>query len=276
MVNSISPAGQLRTSYDTPREGANGAAHSLFSSFDCSRATSTPAVAVVSPPREELDEFCGYLQRYGFKVLRSREIFEFQSNDLDRKPDIVLLDYGLATAEATSLFQRLVDTGVPTFLVFDDRYSEVDWIVALERGATQCVRLGDDWRRIVAQIRSVLRMCASLQPLRSEGGGRDSTREVWTLARRGRLLIAPDGRRVHLTGGQVKLLSLLCENGGAVVPRDTLFRACGAAGSERGRAVDSAIRRLRQVLSGAFPDAEVVKTAYGGGYLFTQPCQVTP
>lgn len=231
---------------------------------------------MISEARDGLDEFCRYLERYGFHVSSSTDLGDGQLDELASCQDIVLLDYGLATTEATALFQRLVDTGVPTFLVFDDRFSEVDWIVALERGAAQCVRLGDDWRRIVAQIRAVLRICARAKPPRSDPGARDVPRETWTLSRRGRLLISPDGRRVHLTGGQVKLLSLLCESGGAVVPRDTLFRACGAAGSERGRAVDSAIRRLRQVLSGAFPDIEVVRTAYGGGYLFSQPCQVRP
>lgn len=229
---------------------------------------------MVSEPREDLEEFCSYLQRYGFQVLRSTDITDVGSDGLEPGPDIVLLDYGLATAHAMILFQRLVDTGVPTFLVFDDHYSDVDWIVALERGATQCIRLSDDWRRIVAQIRSVLRLRASLQPQREPSSWREAPRDTWTLTRRGRLLVAPDGRRVNLTGGQVKLLTLLCKNAGSVVTRDTLFRACGAAGSERGRAVDSAVRRLRQVLAGAFPDTNVVRTAYGGGYLFTQPCQV--
>ncbi len=99
-------------------------------------------------------------------------------------------------------------------------------------------------------------------PARPEGY-RDSHLEV-DFARTAALL---DERRMVLTRKEFELLSLLVQNAGEIVPRDTLlWRIWGYSPQIRTRTLDVHIRRLRKKL-GSYSD-RYIETIFGIGYRF--------
>jgi two-component system alkaline phosphatase synthesis response regulator PhoP len=81
-----------------------------------------------------------------------------------------------------------------------------------------------------------------------------------------------DSRRMVLTRKEFELLSLLVQNAGEIIPRDTLlWRIWGYSTQIRTRTLDVHIRRLRKKL-GAYSE-QYIETIFGIGYRF-QPFRI--
>src|SRR6202049_619240 len=78
---------------------------------------------------------------------------------------------------------------------------------------------------------------------------------------------SPDSRRMVLTRKEFELLSLLVQNAGEIIPRDTLLlRIWGYSAQIRTRTLDVHIRRLRKKL-GTYSE-QYIETIFGIGYRF--------
>ncbi len=76
-----------------------------------------------------------------------------------------------------------------------------------------------------------------------------------------------DARRMVLTRKEYELLSLLVQNAGEIIPRDTLLWKIWGYGSQiRTRTLDVHIRRLRKKLGGYAE--QYIETIFGIGYRF--------
>src|SRR2546423_15287612 len=76
-----------------------------------------------------------------------------------------------------------------------------------------------------------------------------------------------DSRRMVLTRKEFELLSLLVQNAGEIIPRDTLlWRIWGYSTQIRTRTLDVHIRRLRKKL-GTYSE-QYIETIFGIGYRF--------
>jgi DNA-binding response OmpR family regulator len=88
----------------------------------------------------------------------------------------------------------------------------------------------------------------------------------------GRASASLDSRRMVLTRKEFELLSLLVQNAGEIIPRDTLlWRIWGYSTQIRTRTLDVHIRRLRKKL-GAYSE-QYIETIFGIGYRF-QPFRI--
>lgn len=76
-----------------------------------------------------------------------------------------------------------------------------------------------------------------------------------------------DSRRMVLTRKEFELLSLLVQNAGEIIPRDTLlWKIWGYSSQIRTRTLDVHIRRLRKKLGGYAE--QYIETIFGIGYRF--------
>jgi len=76
-----------------------------------------------------------------------------------------------------------------------------------------------------------------------------------------------DTRRMVLTRKEYELLSLLVQNAGEIIPRDTLlWKIWGYSSQIRTRTLDVHIRRLRKKLGGY--SEQYIETIFGIGYRF--------
>ena len=92
----------------------------------------------------------------------------------------------------------------------------------------------------------------------------------WGLDTGARALVRDDGVTVPLSTGEYDLLIALVERPQRVLNRDQLLdlaRGRSAAGLDR--SIDTQVSRLRKKLELDPSDPQIIKTVWGGGYMFT-------
>jgi two-component system response regulator RegX3 len=157
-------------------------------------------------------------------------------------PDLVLLDVGLPGLSGMEVCRALrEESGVP-ILMLTARDTELDTVLALERGADDYVTKPFSLVELVARVRALLRgrrlaLNGGL-PAHEVGGLRvDVSRHEVTL----------DGVPVHATPSEFRLLSLLAERAGEAVTRQELCSSLwGTDRSLDTRACDLHVARLRR------------------------------
>jgi two-component system OmpR family response regulator len=85
-----------------------------------------------------------------------------------------------------------------------------------------------------------------------------------------RELIRDDGTTMSLSTGEYELLIALVERPQRVLSRDQLLDlARGRSANALDRSIDTQVSRLRKKLERDPADPRIIKTVWGGGYMFT-------
>jgi DNA-binding response OmpR family regulator len=123
----------------------------------------------------------------------------------------------------------------------------LDRIIGLEIGADDYLAKPFDLRELLARVRSVLRRTRG--PARQEAGKVGTTVRFvgWQLDLASRRLVAPNGKEVALTTGELDLLEVFAQHPNRVLSRDQLLAL--TRHREAGpfdRSIDAQIGRLRR------------------------------
>lgn len=174
------------------------------------------------------------------------------------RPDLVLLDIMLPGISGFDLCGLLRRGGQTPIIMLTAREQKLDKIHALELGADDYITKPFDFDELRARMHAVLRR-ARLVTVRLHLG---------TVTVDFDKLVAHDGQReIHLTRREFELLAYLAERRGAVVHRDELLRMVwGYPRQPRTRAVDYAIKRLRQKVERDPHHSRYIQTVHGDGY----------
>jgi two-component system, OmpR family, KDP operon response regulator KdpE len=134
-------------------------------------------------------------------------------------PDLVILDLGLPDMDGQIVLQQLREWLTAPIIVVSARDQEQQKIAALDRGADDYLTKPFSTGELLARIRATLRHAARLS-----GGPGDTNYEIGGLkvdlaARR----VFTDGREVHLTPIEFKLLSTLIQSAGKVLTHRLLL-----------------------------------------------------
>ena len=153
---------------------------------------------------------------------------------------------------------------------------EIDRVIGLEMGADDYLPKPFGSRELIARIKAVLRRsqerCCGDRPTEQPKRYRF---ERWRLDTGGRELVRKDGVTVPLSTGEYDLLIALIERPQRVLSRDQLLDlARGRSASALDRSIDTQVSRLRKKLERDPTDPKIIKTVWGGGYMFTPT--VTP
>ena len=174
-------------------------------------------------------------------------------------PDLVLLDVMLPGASGFDLC-RQIRRRAPVILV-TARDSKADKLLGLGNGADDYVTKPFDFDEFLARIRAVLRRS---RPKVSRLTLGDLTFDF------ARLEVSGGTPGLHLTLREFSLLNYLAERAGAVVHRQELLREVwGYPQEPRTRAVDFAIKRLREKIEPMPHQPRYIHSARGDGYLLT-------
>jgi len=149
------------------------------------------------------------------------------------------------------------------------RSDEIDKVVGLELGADDYLGKPFGSRELVARIRAVLRR-------KTPGGQQEPAPqpriyafERWKLDVDARELIGDDGVSVAVSTGEYDLLMAFAEHPRRVLNRDQLLDlARGRQANLFDRSIDTQVSRLRRKLELNQADPRIIKTVWGGGYLF--------
>jgi two-component system, OmpR family, response regulator len=230
-----------------------------------------PHILIVDDHREIRDLVSRALTKEGFRVSGAADGRAMRKVLADSRIDLILLDLMLPGEDGLSLCRTLrAGSNVP-IIMLTAKGDEVDRVIGLEMGADDYLPKPFGSRELVARIRAVLRRSQETSsPQKSSGRPKQYHFDRWRLDVGARELLRDDGVTLPLSTGEYDLLSALVERPQRVLSRDQLLDlARGRAANALDRSIDTQISRLRKKLERDPADPKIIKTVWGGGYMFT-------
>ena len=186
--------------------------------------------------------------------------------------DLVVLDVMLPGVDGVTLCRTLRSGGLNQragVLMLTARDTEPDKVLGLESGADDYLTKPFGVREFMARVTAVLR--------RASGGATEPARAGTGLVTSGDVALDPDrrqarvrGHRVELTKQEFDVLYLLAFRRGIVFSRAAIIaKVWGGDTYVTERTVDSVISRLRRKIEEDPNDPEMILTAWGVGYKFS-------
>ena len=231
-------------------------------------------ILVVEDERNIVDILTFNLQREGYDTLEALDGAAGLRLALDQDPDLILLDLMLPKMDGFQVCRTLRDQGRATpIIMLTAREEETDKVLGLELGADDYITKPFSMRELLARVKANIRrnemVSAAAAGAPPAGGNRlELGRIVIDLD----LMVAyKDGKTLELTQREYELLKYLASEPGKVSSREALMEHVwnyeGYVGDVR--AVDVAVRRLREKVEDDPAQPQFIVTRRGLGYLFS-------
>lgn len=189
-------------------------------------------------------------------------------------PDLLILDLQLGQDSDLNLLRELRSRFDVPIIATGDRCDEISCVIALELGADDYIAKPFGLRELLARARAVLRRQSCGRTARTNGSQRGGFRFCgWTLERRARRLVRPDGSPLVLTKAEYVLLVAFLEAPQQTLSREQLLHATRIHEDVFDRSIDVRVWRLRRKLEIDPRAPEIIKTQRAIGYLFTPPVE---
>ena len=226
-------------------------------------------VLIVDDERSIVDILKYNLEKDGMKVVSAYDGAEGLRLARSEDPDVILLDVMLPEMDGFEVCRTLRAEGnnVPIIMI-TAREEETDKVFGLELGADDYITKPFSMRELMARVRTNMRRAASMLPAQP-GADEDVLRARDLVIDRARRSVSRGGHELELTQREYELIKYLAENPGKVMSREELMAAVwqydyfGAL-----RAVDVAVRRLREKIEDNPSEPQYVMTKRGAGYYF--------
>ncbi len=230
-----------------------------------------PHILIVDDHREIRDLVSRALSKEGFRVSAAADGRAMRKLLADSRIDLILLDLMLPGEDGLSLCRALrAESSIP-IIMLTAKGEEIDRVIGLEMGADDYLPKPFGSRELIARIKAVLRRSQDkLAPPNIDPRPKHYHFDRWQLDTGARELLRDDGITVPLSTGEYDLLIVFVERPQRVLSRDQLLDlARGRSSSSLDRSIDTQVSRLRKKLELDPGDPKIVKTVWGGGYMFT-------
>ena len=226
-------------------------------------------ILVVDDHIEIRDLVSRALLKDGFRVSSAADGNATRQALVNNEIDLIVLDLMMPGDDGLTLCREVRSRSDIPIIMLTARSDEIDKVVGLELGADDYLGKPFGSRELVARIRAVLRR-------KTPGGQQEPAPqpriyafERWKLDVDARELIGDDGVSVALSTGEYDLLMAFAEHPRRVLNRDQLLDlARGRQANLFDRSIDTQVSRLRRKLELNQADPRIIKTVWGGGYLF--------
>ncbi|WP_279500592.1 response regulator [Aeromonas veronii] len=232
-------------------------------------------ILVVDDHSEIRDLLKRFLEQHGLRVSCARDGKEMKRLLEEREFDLLVLDLMMPGEDGLTLCRELrVKSNLP-IIMLTAMGEETDRIIGLEMGADDYLAKPFNPRELLARIKAVMRRTqADTQPA-AETLTQDLRFDRWLLDVNRRELVDEDGVGLSLSTAEFDLLKVFLERPQRVLSRDQLLDlARGREAVAFDRAIDTLVSRLRRKLERDPKNPELIKTIWGGGYMFS--ADVTP
>ncbi len=227
-------------------------------------------ILVVEDERNIVDILTFNLQREGYDTLEALDGAAGLRLALEQDPDLILLDLMLPKLDGFQVCRTLREQSRATpIIMLTAREEETDKVLGLELGADDYITKPFSMRELLARVKSNIRRTDML----SQAAPRSSANRL-DLGRvqvdTDTMIVYKDGEALDLTQREYELVKTLASSRGQAISRETLMERVwnydGYVGDVR--AVDVAIRRLREKLEDDPADPKFIITRRGLGYAF--------
>ena len=224
-------------------------------------------ILVVDDEKSIVDILVFNLFKEGYETVEAYDGTTGLQLALSENPDLILLDLMLPGMDGFEVCRSLREQGSATpIIMLTAREEEANKVLGLELGADDYITKPFSIRELMARVKANIRrndMHAVHAPAVREEQGRIT---VDTKS----MTIAKDGVTLELTQREYELVRVLYANKGQVLSREALMEQVwnydGYVGDVR--AVDVAVRRLREKLEDDPAEPKFIITRRGLGYTF--------
>ena len=229
----------------------------------------SPHILVVDDHSEIRDLLKRFLEQHGMRVSCARDGKEMKRLLDEREFDLLVLDLMMPGEDGLTLCrEHRVKSRLP-IIMLTAMGEETDRIIGLEMGADDYLSKPFNPRELLARIKAVMRRTQAESLPVPETLTRDLRFDRWLLDVNRRELVDEEGVGMSLSTAEFDLLKVFLERPQRVLSRDQLLDlARGREAVAFDRAIDTLVSRLRRKLERDPKNPELIKTIWGGGYLF--------
>ena len=229
-----------------------------------------PHILVVDDHRDIRETLARYLVKNGLKATAAESAAHARKTLKAASIDLVVLDIMMPGEDGLSLCRHLVEAGNMPVILLTAMAEETDRVIGLEIGADDYVTKPFNPRELLARIRAVLRRTGAVPKERDPMEEDNLSFEGWRLHVAKRELIDPKGVSVALSSGEFQLLCAFLKRPKMVLNRDQLMDlTTGRTPGIFDRSIDNQVSRLRRKIEADPKNPTLIKTVWGGGYMFS-------
>lgn len=207
------------------------------------------------------------LESQGFRLVQSVTGKEGLIHAASDRPDLVILDLGLPDIDGVDVARQIRGWSHVPIIVVSARGREQDKVGALDAGADDYLTKPFGIGELLARVRVSLRHAAAVGANNAQPVFATGDLHVDLLRRQ----VSVDGRAVHLTPTEFRLLATLVKNAGMVLTHQQLLREVWGPGSmEDSHYLRVYMNQLRQKLETDPAQPRYLLTEPGVGYRLTE------
>ncbi len=223
-------------------------------------------ILIVDDEKNIVDILGFNLKKEGYDVIAAYDGGEGLETALATNPDLILLDIMLPVMDGFEVCRKFRETNNSTpIIMLTAREDETDKVFGLELGADDYITKPFSMREVIARVKTNIRRISTAEP------PAETVKPVGLTIDVERYTAYRDGAPLDLTQREFELLRYLAERPGKVISREELLREVWQyefLGDLR--AVDVAVRRLREKIEKDSANPEHVMTKRGVGYYFKE------
>ena len=238
---------------------------------------STKKHILVVDDHDEIRDLLGrYLDQHGYDVSLA-DGGEAMKAILNKKSvDLVVLDIMMPGDDGLTLCRWLREHNGPPVIMLTAMSEEADTVIGLEMGADDYVSKPFSPRELLARIKALLRRMSCVAKEDTASNRSEIRFKGWSLDLNQRQLEREDGLLVALSTAEFLLLKVFLEHSRKVLSRDQLMDLTkGREALPFDRSIDNQISRLRKKIEPDPKKPRLIKTVWGGGYMFAEEAQTS-
>lgn len=205
------------------------------------------------------------LRDFGFVVEHISTGRDLMRRQRQKPASACIVDLGLPDVDGMTIVRDLSIHSPCAIIIVTGRQDVADRVLGLEIGADDYIVKPFEGRELVARVRSAIRR---LERVRDDDG-RDQIAAFgnWIFDPKTLSLKTLQGSSHHLSAGEATFLLTLLRHPNRILSREQLLPDRDSAPYDR--SIDARISRLRKRLGDDPQEPTLIKTVYGGGYMFT-------
>lgn len=229
-------------------------------------------VLVVDDESNIVDILKFNLEREGYEVLCAYDGGEALEKARNEAPDLVLLDVMLPVMDGFSVLEEIRKTDKLTpVIMLTAREEERDKVLGLEIGADDYIVKPFSVRELMARVKTNIRRMTVMEPAEEAEKTTAAATAGLILDKDRMCAIKKNGEVVDLTQREYDLLKFLSAETGKIFSREELMSGVWNYDYYGDlRAVDVAVRRLREKLEDDPANPQYIMTKRGAGYYLAQ------
>lgn len=229
-------------------------------------------ILIVEDEQNIVDILSFNLMREGYDTIEAYDGVTGLQLALEENPDLILLDLMLPGMDGFDVCKQVRANGSATpIIMLTAREEETDKVLGLELGADDYITKPFSMRELLARVKANIRR-VSMKPAQPEPQKQSGVKLGRITIDHEQMTVYKDNKPLDLSQREYDLICYLAAQPGKVFSRESLMEHVwnyeGYVGEVR--AVDVAVRRLREKIEDDPANPTVIVTKRGVGYYFGQ------